>query len=158
MIENVQTGQRVETVIEPVAVARLGALSAGWRFDWLGQAATSEIYRLLAPTLGGETLGLIALRVITNQFVEVDLLEVNPSDVGRARGWEGIAGSLLAFAARRSILTGGEGYLTLYAKTELLAHYEQRYGFQRVGDSIRMILDDVSAARLIQRYEGGAGQ
>ena len=132
MIVNVRTGERLATVILPVGQDELRPRGSDWRFDWRSTMKTSEVYRLVEPARSDVTLGLIGLRKFPDQFVEVDLLEVNSRDVGFQKEWDGIAGSLLAFAALQSFRIGGEGYVAIYAKTELLDHYETKYGFQRV--------------------------
>jgi len=61
---------------------------------------------------------------------------------------------LLSFAAQLSFELGGEGFIVIDAKTELLEHYNRIYGFERLGQSQRMILTTGPAVRLIQEYAG----
>jgi hypothetical protein len=68
--------------------------------------------------------------------------------------FRGIPGSLLAFAAQLSFAIGGEGFIAIDAKNELIEHYQRVYGFERLGHSQRMILTTGAAARLISRYGG----
>ena len=89
-------------------------------------------------------------------FVEVTLLESHPLQVGRAKRFRGIAGSLLAFAALLSREIGGDGFVAMEAKTGLIEHYRDTYGFKRIGNSLRMFLDDLAAAKLIGKILRGA--
>ncbi len=85
-------------------------------------------------------------------YVEVTLLESRPRDVGRPKSVRGIAGSLLAFAAQLSFSLGGEGFVIIDAKTELIEHYQSTYGFQRIGHTQRMVLATGAAATLITQF------
>ena len=67
-------------------------------------------------------------RIIMN--VEGGLLESHPQHVGKAKRFRGIAGSLFAFAAQLSFAIGGEGFVTIDAKSELIEHYRWVYGFR----------------------------
>ena len=87
-------------------------------------------------------------------YVEVRFLESRPGEVGRTKKFRGIAGSLLAFAARLSFDLGGDGFILLVAKTELLEHSERTCGFERVGRHQRMILGTKASAELIATYGG----
>jgi hypothetical protein len=84
----------------------------------------------------------------------VTLLESHPQNVGRTKKFRGIAGSLFAFAVQLSFELGGDRFIAIDAKTELLEHYQLTYGFERLGHSQRMILTTGAAARLIGRYGG----
>lgn len=154
MIENVRTGERIKPIVRPVRPAELQPGERGWRFDWLQASKAAKVYALIDPRQPGVPLGRIALSLFEDQHVEIDLLEVNARDVGRTGSWRGIAGSLIAYAAQVSVVIGGEGFVALYAKTELLAHDETKYGFRRVGQSLRMILDPMAAAKLVNFYWG----
>ena len=61
---------------------------------------------------------------------------------------------MFAFAARLSFEIGGDGFIAIDAKTELIEHYQRAYGFERLGHSQRMILTTGAAARLIDQYGG----
>jgi hypothetical protein len=85
-------------------------------------------------------------------YVEVILIESNPKDVGREKRYRGIPGHLLAFVAKLSFELGHDGFVKLIAKTELIDHYVQEYGFSRHGYSHIMILDTDAALRLIATF------
>ena len=154
MIEHVRTGEQVETIILPATLEELRSLEQGWRLSWVDANLVSTVYKLVAPSFADRILGLIAIRRIQQQYVEVKLLESNPRDVGSGKENRGIAGSLLAFAAEDSIFIGGEGCLTIDAKTALMPHYEKAYGFRRLGHSQRMLLEPMDAAKLIRSFSG----
>jgi hypothetical protein len=87
-------------------------------------------------------------------YVEVTLLESHPENIGQSKRFRGIPGSLFAFAARLSFELGGEGFISIDAKTGLMQHLRDHYGFVNVGHSQRMILTTGAAARLIEIYGG----
>lgn len=153
LIEDVKTGRLIETAIGPVEPDDLRHLGSGWRFDWRTAVETDEVFKLIAPGAREGILGLLALRRHDN-YVEVTLLESHPQNVGRIKEFRGIAGSLLAFAAQLSFGIGGEGFIAIVAKTELIEHYQRVFGFERVAQSQRMILTTGAAARLIAQYTG----
>lgn len=88
-------------------------------------------------------------------FVRVQLLESSIPHVGSDKLWRAIAGSLLAFAAQLSFNLGFEGFLDLSAKTHLIEHYRNEYGFEQIGRTQKMILTPRAAANLILVYNGG---
>ena len=110
-----------------------------------------EVFKLIDPTAPEAILGLLALRRCES-YIEVTLVESHPRHVGRTKRFRGIPGSLFAFAAQLSFEIGGQGFLVIDAKTELLENYQRTYGFERLGHSQRMILTTEAAARLINEY------
>lgn len=153
MIEEVETGRLIATEVRPVEPDDFRALGPGWRFDWRTAVKAAEVFKLLNPTAPNEILGLLALKRRRN-YVEVTLLESHPQHVGKTKKLRGIPGSLFAFAAELSFAIGGEGFITIDAKTELIEHYRRVYGFERVGNSQRMFLDTEPAMALITQYGG----
>lgn len=153
MIEDVKTGERIATTVEPVGRDDLRSLGRGWRFKWIDVVRTTEVFKLIAPAAPNRVLGLVALKRYES-YIKITYLESNPNDVGPTKNYRGIAGSLLAFAAQLSFEIGAEGFIALNAKTELIDHYRETYGFERVGKSQRMLLGTRAAADLIKRYGG----
>lgn len=153
MIEDVKTGRSIATKVRPIAPDDLRNLEVSWRLNWQATVASAEVFKLIDPTAPSQILGLLALRRQKN-FVEVLLLESHPQHVGKTKQLRGIPGSLFAFAVQLSLAIGGEGFLAIIAKTELIEHYRVNYGFQQIGTSQRMILDKEAAAKLVSRYGG----
>jgi hypothetical protein len=153
MIEDVNTGERSETIVLPVVMSDLRTLGPGWRFDWIGQLKVTEVFKLIVPSDPNRVLGLIALeRCEQDKYIRIATLESNPNDVGQSKTRRGIAGSLLAFAAQLSFELYHDGLIALDAKTVLLDHYRVTYGFKRMGHSQRMILYTAASSKLIRDY------
>ena len=153
MIEDMETGRFIATEVRPVEPDDFRDLGPGWKFDWRATVESAEVFKLVVPTAPVQILGLLALRR-HKKYVEVTLLESHPQQVGKTKTVRGIPGSLFAFAALLSFAIGGEGFLTIDAKTELIEHYRLNYGFERVGNSQRMILDSGPATVLITKFGG----
>jgi hypothetical protein len=151
MIEEVRTGRRIGTSVRPVEARDFRGLRVGWKFDWAIAATSMRVFKLVDPTDPDGILGLMALEQREN-YVEVGLLECSAENVGQNKRFRGIAGSLFAFAAHLSFEIGAQGFITIEAKSELVDHFKQTYGFERVGNSQRMILGTLPASRLIATY------
>jgi hypothetical protein len=154
MIEGTWTGQIVDTEVLPVDNADIESLEPGWGFDWPSEVVATEVFKLVIAGKPLEILGLMSLSRCP-MYIYVPLLESAPGNVGREKRWSGVAGSLLAFAARLSFATGGEGFVSLLAKTDLMEHFREFYGFTRQGRGQTMVLDTTAAARLIATFEKG---
>ena len=153
-IEEVATGRSFETDVALATAADLRRLSAGWNFDWKREQSEREVYRLIAPAVGSTIQGLISLEH-RDDHVFVNLLESHPRNVGRRKKYTGVAGNLMAFAAKLSRDAEFGGFVAFVAKTQLMAHYELTLGASRVGRSTKMIIDETAATKLIEQYFGG---
>jgi len=153
MIEDIQTGETFPAEVSLATAEDARSLGPGWNFQWLYVILQGgETYKLRAPGRSDEILGLMA---ITRQrgYIEIDLLESGPQHVGRRKQVEGIAGTLIAHAARLSFAAGNSGFVTLTSKTRLIKHYARAYGFARHGKSHRMYLDDRAAFAVIATFD-----
>ena len=82
--------------------------------------------------------------------IEIELLEVGKSNVGKGKKTDNIAGCLIAFACRESIKAGHQGWVFLTPKTDLIKHYHSKYGFVDTG--LTMASDDINSRKLINKY------
>jgi hypothetical protein len=151
MIEDVETDHLIATEVRPVEPDDFQRLGTGWRFNWRVAAVGAEVFKLIDPEFPDAILGLLALRRY-EVYVEVTLLESHPQHVGKTKRLRGIPGSLFAFAAQLSFAAGGDGFIAIDAKTGLIEHYHLHYGFERVGNSQRIVLASKAAAILISKY------
>jgi hypothetical protein len=156
MIEDVQTGQLFPVEILLASAEDIRSIGPGWRFDWLAEVRKREVYKVRMIKDPNAMLGLMSV-LPQSGFVEIALLESDPLHVGRRKQLKGIAGSLIAFAARLSYRLGNEGFLRLTSKTQLIAHYERAYGFVRQGRSHYMILDSDAAQTVIANFGSEVG-
>ena len=152
-IEERLTGKTFDTLVKRARRTDIKGIGANWNFDWLGELASWEVYSLTVPDLGRDIQGLMSLER-REDHVYVNLLESHPQNVGRGKVFEGVAGNLMAFACKLSLELGHAGCVAFEAKTELIEHYREKFGAQRIGRSQMMFIDDEPAAVLIQQYFG----
>lgn len=152
-IEEVATGRKFGTVVRPATRYDLRSLSHKWQFNWVQAAEQGEVYKLVVPKLGRQIHGLICLTCKADH-VFVDLVENHPLNIGHKKRFAGVAGNLVAFAAKLSIDLGHEGYVNFIAKTELIEHYQKTLKAKLIGRGPRMYLDTQAAQRLIDKYLG----
>lgn len=153
-IDEVATGQSLESDISRATLAELRRLSKKWNFDWRREAAEREVYKLIAPQVGSMIQGLMSLDRMEDH-VHVNLLESHPQNVRRGKKYEGIPGNLMAHAAKLSCELGFGGALSFDAKSALIDYYEKTLGARRVGSSQRMVIEEPEAQRLMEQYFGG---
>ena len=153
-IEDARTGRSFPTEIQPATRDDVSRLSDdGWRFDWILQLSVSEVYKLTVPSLGQLVHGLISLSR-DDGFVQVNLIESHPENIGRNKKYVGVAGNLFAYATKVAFELGFNGFIAFEAKSELISHYEESLGARRIGDSQRMYLDEEAATKLVAKYFG----
>lgn len=150
------TGEKIETKISKASLVDVTPLrKAGWKFDWKKELiAEREVLKL---TLEGEDeiQGLVSMTPDrASSYVFVHLVESAPHNIGGNGKMIGVGGHLFAIAAEASVEMGFDGFVAFEAKTALIPHYERELGAQRIG-SVRMVLDELAAQRLIDIYMHG---
>ena len=155
-VVEVATGRKYVTKIRRMERAMIVALNEeGWRFDWARQLAVGDVYALLIPKAGQAIHGLMSLSR-EEGFIQLHLLESHPENVGRSKKFRGVAGNLVAYAARMAFELGFKGHVAFEAKTELISHYEQTLGARRIRGTQRMYLDRAASTKLVAQYFGGS--
>lgn len=152
-IEEVATGLSFDTQITIAKSRDIRSLDQSWRFDWRVELKQREVFKLTIPDVGPAVQGLISLSR-EEGFIQVILIESHPENVGQTKKFAGVAGNLMAYAAKLSIEIGNEGYVAFDAKTELFAHYARTLGARRIGNSQRMVIHPATSAKLVERYFG----
>lgn len=94
------------------------------------------------------------LSVYFEEMVVMNNLEAAPWNIGQAKQYDRVAGSLLAFACRFSLEHGRshyQGFLAFESKTELIPLYQQKYGAISAG-GLKMFIEPAQGEQLIQQY------
>jgi hypothetical protein len=131
-----------------------------WEFDWPGLFDGGyEIYSIKAE--GDPRIqGLIALKD------QPDGLSMFVQDVESApwnskhnpkyakKEYAGVGAHLFALACLLSVKKGYGGYVSMVAKTNLVQYYQEKLGAKQIGRSSTMIIDEVSARKLLVMYYG----
>jgi hypothetical protein len=146
-----QSGKLLETSVSKISADDIEKLSGGWLFDWKSEASSYDVYKLVLTEDTAKVQGLISLEERRGYF-HVYLVENAPHNRGLNKEYEGAAGNLFAFACLLSLEKGYGGYISFEAKTDLIVHYQKTLGARRIGNSIRMFIDEARAQQLIQIY------
>ncbi len=152
-IINVVSGDVFDTEVHPLSAKDKSLLKKGWSFDWLLEMRSFEVFKLIIANNPTVIQGLVSL-TDKGDHIFVNLVENAYFNIGKSKVYEGVGGNLFAFACKLSKEKGYEGFVTFFAKTQLLGHYERTLGAQRVGQSTRMIIEPDAAERLINQYFG----
>ncbi|MEM6397165.1 MAG: hypothetical protein AAF741_12520 [Bacteroidota bacterium] len=119
-------------------------------FDWSTEK-WNDTYKLFALSDRDKILGLMSLIDRPDEFrIHLNLLEVTKSQQGDKKTLEGIAGCLIAFAASLAIKKGYGGFVSLEPKTQLIEHYQDKYGFRQYGRYLA--IEGAFSISLIDKY------
>ena len=94
--------------------------------------------------------GLISISD-NSDHVFVHLIESAKFNQGKNKLYKGVAGNLFAYACKISFDKGYDGFISFFAKSQLIDHYVKTLNAQRIG-GLQLVLDTIAAARLISKY------
>lgn len=120
-------------------------------FVWKTFKNTTTIYKLQIE--GDEDiLGVMGLIDWPKEKrIEIKLLASSVENIGKGKIYEGIAGSLIAFACRLAVAKyGADACVSLVPKTELIEHYMQKYYMQHAG--WQLYLEGKELNKLLKEY------
>lgn len=129
------TGKLIDGVLTAATKEDINSLARnkGFSFNWKLERK-NEIYKLVSSQNKEEILGLISISNHPEELrIHISLLEVTKSQVGKTKTLENIAGGLIAFACELAFKRGYGGFVSLRPKTELIEHYQKKYGFRQYG-------------------------
>ena len=120
MIEEVDTDRVIRTEVRPVKPGDFRGLGSGWRFDCRAAVEGMEVFKLIDPEAPEAVVGLRTEAVL--ELCRGNARRVSPAKCRTSQAFSGeYLKSLFAFAAQLSFERGGEGFLVIDAKTELLS-------------------------------------
>ena len=151
-IENCISGDSFDTDVLPFGSNEKGYKKSHWRFDWMSESKNSrrELLKLVIKNNPDVIQGLISLSD-NNDHIFVHLIENAKFNQGNDRLYRGVAGNLFAYACKLSFDRGYDGFLSFFAKSQLIDHYVKTLGAQKMG-GLQLVIDTVAAANLISRY------
>ena len=120
-------------------------------FDWKKEKAY-EIYKLqLSGT--SEILGIISLEKIPEEWrVHIRLLTVSKDNRGKEKQYDGIAGNLIAYAARIAVKEYAEyACVALRPKSQIAQHYIDKYNMKLTGMTLSIEVPEI--LDLINQYD-----
>jgi hypothetical protein len=155
-IENIRTKESFETLILPLTATDLKTITKanGWKFDWKTEVGNKNkmVRKLVINNAGNKNIihGLISISLL-NGYVEMNLIENAPFNLGKQKEYNGVAGNLVAYACEVSFANGFEGYVSFVAKTDLIQHY-----FDTLKADIlfgnKMVIETNAAKKLVSKY------
>ena len=153
-IENVQTGESLETLVIPITSDDLKDLTKknGWRFDWKIEFSDKDrnVCKLVTKKEPSVIQGLVSFEK-NDGFVYLHLIENSTINIGNNKKYIGVAGNLVAFVCKMSAEYGFEGVVVFEPKTALIPHYEKTLGAVLIGNH-RMAIFEGDAKVLINMY------
>jgi hypothetical protein len=140
--------------LQPYDVDRMLKID-GWSrgFNWglYFYHPNIELYKMV---VAGTNLiqGVIAIEPMES-YIEVNLVESAPHNRGKDKEFDLVGPHLFAFACRRSVEIGFEGFVAMTAKTKLIEYYQKEFGAEIIDYTTgRMFIPDVAADKLIRVY------
>jgi hypothetical protein len=143
---------------------QLPSIQDGWRFNFAKHSKAlrhAETYVLIADDSPEILEGCLIFQMLDKQIPYMSFLEIAPHNQARPRRYDYIAGCLIAFAFKLSVLKGKGVYqaqLFFDVQEEhegeaekLIELYRKKYGALRQGDTTLVIIDD-AGYKLISKY------
>lgn len=159
-----QTEALKNAIIKEAKPNELPSIQDGWRFNFprnLSKLLNAKAYVLVLEEDQSKPLGCLIFQMIEGIRPYIAYLESSPRNVGSEKEFESIAGCLIAFSFRLSLMLGQgdfQGYLELDVfekksenELKLMSNYSAKYGFQRISNT-RMCLFDDHGHQLINDY------
>lgn len=150
-LQEKNTGKLLAAAIESIEASDLILIKqdAEFTFDW-NLESKKKIFKLHLVE-SAKILGLVSVIDIPEEFrIEISLLEVAFTQKGRKKTIDRIAGCLIAYCCWLAFENEYLGFVSLVPKTELIEHYQAKYGFQQYGRQLAVELDQSNL--LIQTY------
>jgi hypothetical protein len=153
-IENVETGETLDTLVLPVTKADLEKVTKknGWLFDWKLEFSEPEkrVYKLVAEQEQQTIHGMVSLEKLKD-YMLMHLIENAPLNRGKSKKYLGVCGNLVAYGCKLSMGYGFGGVIAFDPKTALIAHYEQTLGAVLISER-RMAIFEEQAKLLLEKY------
>lgn len=128
------------------AIEKSDQFSFNWRVEQV-----HDVYKIYLVDERDQILGLMSLEdVKAESRIHIHLIEVSLHNQGKNKEYDRIAGCLLGYACQLSFDLSYEGFVSLKPKTVLIDHYQENYGFHKVGTMLAIGSD--SAKELVQTY------
>ncbi len=139
-------------VIEFQKVSNKEIKRKDWIFNWQSELAVArnEVYKMTIKDNPTIIQGLISFR-FDNGFVFINVVENAKFNRGSGKLYEGVGGNLFAYACKRSLEAGLEGFVVFEAKTALIGYYQKALGAESLGGQ-RMVISDKTSLKLINQY------
>jgi hypothetical protein len=148
-----KTGEKLKATIEKLIKATIKKLKGNkkFTFDW-SLEIENNVYKINLLE-EDEILGLVSIIDYPEEFrLHINLIESSKVYRGKKKLLDNIPGCLIAFVCQLSFERGYEGFVSLVPKTELIKYYNQRYGFEQIGNQMAVYYELSNS--IIEKYLG----
>ena len=152
-IENSLTGEVFDTLITRLSKTDIKQVKkSDWLFDWHSEFKNGEkeVYKLTTENNPLIIHGLICISD-KHDHIFMDLIESSKFNKGAKKQYSGVAGNLVAYACKLAFERKYSGYVSFFAKTQLIEHYQKTLGAQLFRGT-RMFIDTKEATILVDKY------
>lgn len=151
-----KTGSEKRAEIKEVSKKELPLKKDGWNFNWreLFKVEGSILYKITLIETPDRIEGMFMLTIFNEEMVFMNNIELSPSNIGKKKKYDKIAGCLLAFGCRQSFEKGKNnyhGFLSFDSKTELIELYQDKYG-ANIAMGHKMYFDPEAGKKLMKKY------
>jgi hypothetical protein len=143
------TGEKVECEILKAEDRNFHFIKKNFHFDWYKEFLRMDVF-ILTTSERNFIHGLILL-LDGEDYLVLKLIELHQENIGSNKWYDRIAGNLIAFAAVIA-LQKFNGFMMAESKSMLIDHYCSTYGFQRIGNSNRLISLPDNSKKLVDLY------
>lgn len=151
-------------LIKEAKSTELPSIQEGWNFNFprnLSKLSDAKAYVLVLEENQSKPLGCLIFQMLNGNRAYIAYLESSPENIGEEKEFERIAGCLIAFSFKQSLILGQgdfQGYLELDVsekklenEIKLMSNYSTKYGFQRISKTGMCLCDDYGH-QLIEEY------
>lgn len=151
-IENRVSGDSFDTMVLDFTKTEKGYKRTNWRFNWIDELKKEDrsVFKLVIHENPNVIQGLISLSD-NNDHVFVHMIENAKFNQGKDKLYLGVAGNLFAFACKKSFDLGYDGFISFYAKSQLIDHYIKALGAYHFR-GLQLVIDTLAARKLVYQY------
>jgi hypothetical protein len=159
------TGEKADAVIKEGKISEMPSLEEGWKFDLQKQLKNLKDatgYILVREDTPKVIEGCMIYQLVNKKEPYMAYLEVAPHNKGDEKKHDNVAGCLIAYAFKLSLMIGVGDYKgALHFKIgeekkedeiKLMSLYSKKYNAYRLGESNIMVIYDADGEDLINRY------
>lgn len=159
------TSEKADASISERKISEMPSLQEGWKFDFqkqLKNLPNATGYILVREDTPKVIEGCMIFQLIDKKKPYMAFVEVAPHNKGDEKKHDHVAGCLIAYAFKLSLMRGvGEYMGALHFKIgeerkedeiKLMTLYSTKYNAYRLGDSNIMAIYDADGEDLINRY------
>lgn len=160
-----KTGKKINALIQKGEISQMPSMHEGWRFNFdkeLRKLNEATGYILVAEESPGIVEGCMIFQILNKKIAYMSYIEVAPHNKTTTRKYDDVAGCLIAYAFKLSVIYGLGSYNSILKfnvseqhkedEIKLMALYSTKYKAVRIDNSTDMYIYDREGESLIERY------